>query len=121
MTKTKTAVFIFVILVASLFLRLRYLGQIPNGLTVDEADMAYNAYSVLKTGKDVYNRPYPLFFQSLDDYKPAIPIYLTIPAIYLFGLNDFSARLAPAILGALTPILAFFLLKLIYKNSNKPA
>jgi len=117
----KTLFFLSIILFASAFLRLHDLGKVPNGLTVDEADMAYNAYSILKTGKDVYNRPLPLFFQSLDDYKPAIPIYLTIPAIHFFGLNEFSARLAPALLGSLTPVLAFFLLRIIYKNTIKPA
>lgn len=121
MKKTKTIIFVFLIFISSLFLRLSHLGKVPNGLTVDEADMAYNAFSVLQTGRDVYNRHWPLFFQSLDDYKPAIPVYLTIPSIKLMGISAFSIRLMPALLGSVTPLLAFFLFKLIYPRTNTPA
>ncbi len=103
----------------SLFLRFYQLGKIPNGLTVDEADMGYNAYSILHTQKDVYGRKLPLFFQSLDDYKPGFAIYSTIPAIYIFGLSDFSIRFSPALLGSLTPILVFFLVRLLYEKKSK--
>src|SRR3989344_3762948 len=102
---------IIVLLVISFALRLYQLGNVPNGLTVDEADMAYNAYSILKTQKDVYGKKLPLFFQSLDDYKPPFPIYLSVIPISLLDLTDFSIRLLPAILGSVTPVLAFFLLK----------
>lgn len=117
----KNLAFLFLIAFSSLFIRLYQLGSVPNGLTVDEADMAYNAYSILKTGKDVYNRSFPLFFQSLDDYKPPFPIYSTIPSIYFLGLSEFSIRLTPAILGALTPLLALFLFKIIYPSTKKSA
>lgn len=113
--------FILLVLFASSFVRFYQLGKVPNGLTVDEADMGYNAYSILKTQKDVYGEKLPLFFQALDDYKPGLVFYTTLPAIFLFGLNDFSVRLAPAIFGTLSIILLFVLTKTLYpKNQLLP-
>ncbi len=116
--KRKELFFLIAIFFLSLSIRLIKLGNVPNGLTVDEADMGYNAYSILKTGADVYGHKLPLFFQSLDDYKAAFNIYAPLPAIALFGLNEFSVRLIPAILGAFTPLLVFLLLKLLYPKSR---
>jgi len=109
---------IIVLLVISLALRLYQLGNVPNGLTVDEADMGYNSYSIIKTKADVYGKHLPLFFQSLDDYKAAFGIYVPIPAILIFGLSEFSIRLIPAILGSITPILIYFLLQLLYPKNR---
>lgn len=112
---------LLLILLVSLTIRFYQLGKVPNGLSVDEADMGYNAYSVLATGADVYGQKFPLFFQSLDDYKPGLVFYTTIPAIFLFGLADFAIRFAPAILGSLTLVLIFILTKLLYpKNQYLP-
>lgn len=121
MTKGKTFLFLVTITIASAIIRFNQLGKIPNGLATDEADIGYNAYSIAKTGADVYGRKFPLFFQSLDDYKPGLVFYITIPAIAAFGLNDFSVRLAPAIFGTLSIILLFVLTKTLYpKNQLLP-
>jgi len=110
-----------VILVISVFIRLYKLGDIPNGLATDEADLAYNVYAIIKTGSDVYGERLPFFFQSLDDYKPGLVFYTTIPGIFLFGLSEFATRFAPVILGILTLILVFILTKLLYpKNQLLP-
>lgn len=106
------------ITIASVIIRFNHLGKIPNGLATDEADIGYNAYSIAKTGADVYGRKFPLFFQSLDDYKPGLIFYITIPAISAFGLTDFSVRLAPAIFGIFTPALTFIFIKLLYPKTN---
>ena len=42
---------VVIILLAS-FLRLYNLANVPPHLTPDEASLGYNAYSILKTGKD---------------------------------------------------------------------
>lgn len=109
------------LLILAVFIRFYKLGEIPNGLATDEADLAYNAYSILKTQKDVYSQKLPLFFLSLDDYKPGLVFYTTIPAIAIFGPTDFATRFAPAIFGTMTIVLFFFLAKLLYpKNPPLP-
>lgn len=119
--KRLTLIFVILVTLVSFTLRFHNLGKIPNGLTVDEADMGYNAYSILNTGKDVYGQRLPLFFQSLDDYKPGFAIYSTIPAIKLFGLSDYSVRLFPALIGFFTPILVFIFLSLLYPKNKSIA
>lgn len=94
------------------------MGAVPNGLTTDEADIGYNAYSILKTQMDVYGRHLPLYFQSFNDYKPGLSIYLIIPFVYWLGASDISVRLLPAILGSLIPLLVFWLLRLMYPQRH---
>lgn len=122
LSKNKRLIFFLAgLFVMSAFLRFYKLGQIPNGLSPDEADIGYNTYSIIKTGADVYGKKYPLFFQSLDDYKPGLPFYSSIPAIKYFGLNEFSIRALPAFLGSLIPIIVFYLVLLLYPKNRKYA
>lgn len=117
----RTLIFLLVLITASFLIRFYQLGKVPNGLTVDEADVGYNAYSILKTGNDVYSHRFPFIFQSFDDYKPPLVVYLSIPAIYYFGLNEFSVRLAAVIFGSLTPVLIFWFVALLYPRNRQIA
>lgn len=114
----KTIIFLVVLITVGFLVRFYQLGKVPNGLTVDETDVGYNAYSLIKTGKDVYGRSHPLVFQSFDDYKPALAIYLSMPAIYFFGLSEFSVRLIAAVLGSLAPLLIFWFIMLLYPKNR---
>ncbi len=77
----------------------------------DEAALGYNSYSILHTLKDEYGQFLPYIFKSFGDYKPGLYVYLTLPFISVFGLNEFSVRLPSIILGSLTPILLYLLIK----------
>ena len=61
------------------FLYFYNLGSIPPGLYLDEAGTGYNAYSILKTGKDEYGHFLPLSIKSFGDWKLPMSVYLTIP------------------------------------------
>jgi len=100
--------FIFIILL-SIFLRLYRLGNTPFSLNLDEAAIGYDAFSILQTGKDQFGIKFPLAFRSTNDYKLPLYIYLTVPAIEIFGLNEFSVRVVSAISGIGTIIAAYFL------------
>ncbi len=106
---------IFVILIA-LFFRLYQLGVVPQGLTWDEAAIGYNAYSILKTGKDEFGAFLPVIFKSFGDYKPGFYIYLTVPAVAIFDLTPFAVRLPSALFGSLT---IFGVYLLVQKLFNK--
>jgi 4-amino-4-deoxy-L-arabinose transferase-like glycosyltransferase len=90
-------------------LRLWKLGSIPPGLTPDEASLGYNAFSILKTGRDEYGELLPLILKSFGDYKPGFYVYLTIPFVALFGLYEWSVRLPSALAG----VVAVWLIYLI--------
>jgi len=100
----------------SLFLRFFYFPSHPSALYWDEMDVGYQAYSLLKTGKDYFNNPIPVHVHSFADYRTPLYIYLTVPLVELFGLNPFSVRLTSALMGligiAVLYVLSVLLLRL---------
>lgn len=96
-----------VILATGIWLRSDRLTTIPPSLSHDETAITYNAYSILKTGKDEYGVPFPLLFRSFDDYKLPGMIYSTVPMVALFGNTELSARLPSAIFGVLSIVVMF--------------
>lgn len=110
--------FLSTILLA-VFLRFYQLGSNPPSLTWDEASIGYNAYSILQTGADEYGNKFPLSIRSFDDYKPPVYVYLTVPFIVLFGLNEFSVRLPAALVGIMAVLVVYFFVKEILLNWDK--
>lgn len=84
---------IFLVLALGIFLRLYQLDSMPPGLNHDEASHAYNAFSLLKTGKDRYGEIMPIVFRSFGTYLLPVYTYLTIIPVAVFGPTIFSARL----------------------------
>lgn len=115
----KQFIFLTTIFLISLLIRVLFLNKTP--LLWDEASLGYNAYSIIKTGKDEYGNILPLIFKSFGDYKPGFYVYLCIPFIYIFGLNELTVRIPSIILGSLLPIILFFLIKEINPKSHKTA
>jgi len=107
---------LLLILILASFLRFYRLGSNPPSLDWDETAIGYNAYSVLKTGRDEYGKLFPFIFKSFGDYKPGFYIYLTVPSIAIFGLNEFAVRLPSALIGVLTVWLTFQFTFLLFKK-----
>lgn len=104
---------LFIIISLAFFLRIYKVTTIPISLSWDEAAVGYNAYSILKTGKDEWGKAFPLAFKSFGDYKSPLFIYLLVPFIYLFGLTEFAVRFPSVIFGTLTVFLTYLLVKTI--------
>jgi 4-amino-4-deoxy-L-arabinose transferase-like glycosyltransferase len=85
------------------------IGRNPPGLFVDEAFKGYDAYSILKTGRDLWGERLPLFFRSWGDYNSGLYRYLTVPWVAALGLDETAVRATGVLFGTLT-ILAVFLL-----------
>lgn len=100
---------ILFILGIAVFVRFWQLGSVPPSPDWDEAALGYNAYSILKTGRDEYGTKLPLSLRSFDDYKPPLYMYLTVPAVALFGLSTWSVRLPAATVGVLAVAGVYFL------------
>lgn len=107
---------ISVIFLFGLFLRVIQLQNTPPGFNADEAALGYNAYSILQTGKDEWGQSFPLTFKSFSDYKPGLYVYLDIPFVFLFGLNEFAVRLPSILLGSFSIILIYLLSKQLFKK-----
>lgn len=115
--KNKLFYLLLVLIVGlAFFLRFYKVTTDPPSLNWDEVSIGYNAYSILKTGRDEWNRFLPLHFESYGEYKLPAQIYASIPAISIFGLNEFGVRITPVIYGTLTILLLFFLAKELFKN-----
>ena len=115
--KSKSKILLGFIFILAILLRFIWLDKIPPSLYSDEADQGYNAYSIMKTGKDEHGVFLPVSLRSFGDWKPPLPSYLMIPAIAIFGLNEFSVRLPSAIFGVGSVILTFFLIYEIFRNN----
>jgi len=119
LTKNKTLAILFLILIFGSALRLSYLDYNPPSLNWDEVSHGYNAYSILKTGKDEWGKFFPMVnFRAYGDYPTALNLYLTIPFIAIFGLNEFAIRLPHAFLGILTIASVYFLVLGLFKNKK---
>lgn len=111
-------IFVLIIIFLALFLRFYKLGITPSGLDWDEVSNSYNAYSILKTGRDEYNKLLPLYNRSFDDYKPPLYMYLEVPSVKYFGLTPFAARLPSALAGTITTIFIYLLVKRLFKKES---
>jgi 4-amino-4-deoxy-L-arabinose transferase-like glycosyltransferase len=101
--------FLIVVLLLAGVLRLWQIGSNPPGLTPDEAALGYNAYSILKTGRDEFGSKLPIIFKSFGDYKPGLYVYLDTPFVALMGLNEVSTRLPSVLAGVLSVFLIYLI------------
>ncbi len=111
--------FLLLIIIIAAALRLWQLGVVPPSPDWDETALGYNAYSILRTGRDEYGTWFPLTIRSFDDYKPPLYVYLAIPSIALFGLNTPAVRLPSVIMGIVAVIGTYFLAKELLDKREK--
>jgi 4-amino-4-deoxy-L-arabinose transferase-like glycosyltransferase len=114
----RSKIILVIIVVLALLLRVIALSSHPVGFTQDEAGIGYDAYSILKTGKDQWGVRFPLVLRSFGDFKMPLYSYLAIPSIALFGLNEFSVRLPSAVLGTLAVLTTFLMVNEYSKREN---
>lgn len=109
----KKILLVVVVLIAS-GLRLFQINQLS--LTHDEMSIGYNAYSIVKTGKDEWGAKYPLVFRAFGDNKLPTYIYASVPSIALLGLNGFAVKLPSIIAGLAVVIGIFVITQQIFEN-----
>lgn len=109
--KSGFAGYIIAIILIAAFLRLFLLEAIPNGFHQDEAINGYDAYSILRTSRDMYGNFLPPFVKSLNDYRESLHLLLMIPAIQVFGLSEFAVRFPSAVIGVATVFVLYRLVR----------
>lgn len=113
----KLVVYALTALIAITFvIRLSGLTFSPPGFFCDETSIGYNAYSILKTGKDEHGIKFPVFFKAFGDYKNPVYVYLATIPIKIFDLSVFSVRLTSALLGIGSILLFVYFLYLLRKD-----
>jgi 4-amino-4-deoxy-L-arabinose transferase-like glycosyltransferase len=114
----KKYIWLACIVVFAAVIRFWNLTGVPPALNSDEVAIGYNAYSILKTGKDEYGAQTPLTFRSFDDYKMPVYVYLVAGSMRIFEDRDFAVRFPSALVGTLTVLFTFFLVKELFKKSR---
>lgn len=95
----------------TIFTSLYKLGNIPYGMHVDEAGMAYDAYSIAKYGVDRYLNNYPIYLINYGGGQSAMYAYVATFFIKIFGLNIVSIRLPSVVFRLLIFIFGIFIIK----------
>lgn len=106
------------IILLALLLRTIGISSYPVGFTQDEASFGYDAYSLLKTGKDQWGESWPMTLRSFGDFKLPLYTYLTIPSVAIFGLNEFATRLPNAILGTFAALVTYLLANILFNDKR---
>lgn len=91
------------------FLRLSFLPVHPPGLYWDEYDTGYQAYSLLRTGRDYFGNLFPAHLQSFADYRSGLYMYFTVPLVKGLGLSAFSLRLTAVVFSLLSLFFTYYL------------
>ena len=109
---------IVIIFFIGIFFRFYDLGITPSGLSNDEVDTGYDAYSILITGRDQWGQMQPSpYLRGFGDYRPSLYTYLVIPSIAAFDLTSYAVRYPAAAIGSLTILLAGILSYILWKKS----
>jgi len=107
-----------VVLIAALVTRLGLL-EMPRGLTVDEAALAYNGISVWETRRDEWLNFLPVTFRSFGDYKAPLAVYLVGASQLILGRQIWAVRLPFALAGVMSVWLVMKLTDLLLREKNK--
>lgn len=102
------------ILILAFGLRFYKVADNPPSLNWDEVSIGYNAYSILKTGRDEWGQFMPFHFKSYGEYKLPVHIYASIPGIAIFGLNELGVRILPVLYGSITVLFMFFIGRAVF-------
>jgi 4-amino-4-deoxy-L-arabinose transferase-like glycosyltransferase len=112
----KELILLALILALSFFLRIWQVNRVPPELFGDELDVGYQAYSILKTGKDIGGNFLPVYIQSLAESRAPLFIYSTIPFVAIFGLSEWGVRLTAAFWGILGVLALYLLTQKLFGN-----
>ncbi len=114
MKRWLTPILLLLILCVALFVRVYKLDDFPVGFHNDEVYVAYNSWSLLETGKDASGHFLPIVINQWGDYRPAGYHYFAALSYLLFGLSDWATRLPGAVFGAISVILLWLVVDLLW-------
>lgn len=107
---------IIVILLLAAALRCVDLERVPPPFNVDEAVNAYDAYSLLTTGRDQWGNPWPVTLRAFNDYRRPATIYTAMPFLAVFGLTIYGIRAMAAFWGWMTVLFTYRLARDMFRG-----
>src|SRR3990167_10845377 len=114
--KKHLLIFAALIFLAAIFLRFWQIDKVPVSLFGDEIDVGLQASSIAQTGRDYFGNRLPILFHSFSEYRLPMQLYLDVPFIKLFGLNEIGVRSVSVLMGFLSLVLFYFLVKELFSG-----
>lgn len=110
-TKWKFYIVWGIIFAAGILFRVAFLTKYPMGTNGDEAYAGYEAFALLHTGVDSHGYHNPVYFISWGSGMNVLYSWLSIPFIRMGGLSLLTIRLPQALMGCVSLVVFYFLLK----------
>ena len=108
---------VLVCAVLAVLIRIYRFGAIPAGMNQDGAMAAVDAKALAEYGTDRFGMRYPVHLTAWGfGQMSALLSYLMIPAIRLFGLNPFAARLPMLLVSLGALVLLYFGIKTVISH-----
>ncbi len=98
----KFTVILIGILFFSFALRVFALNKFPPELFGDEIDVGLHAYSLAHTARDYRGDLLPTYIHSFSEWRAPLLMYVSVPTVVLFGLNEWGVRLTPVLFGVIS-------------------
>lgn len=114
--KNKYKILVITILIVGFLVRLIGIDVLPKGLNQDEASAGYEAFSLLHYGVDRHNNIFPAQFIAWGSGQNVLYSEIMMLFVGILGLNTLSVRLPMAIIGCISLIIFYQLLR---KNINR--
>ena len=102
-------IFLILIFIVFVFTRVYDLDGMPNTLNIDEASLAYNAFSIAEYGTDRYANIFPVYFLNFEGGQSALYTYLAALMIKIFGYSLLIVRVPAVIFSLITLIFGYLL------------
>lgn len=87
------------------------IGQIPVGMFTDEAIIGFRAQQLLDGETEAFLTPF--YYQHFNYILPTLSVGATVPFVGLFGLSEFSVRLASIFFGLLSLFFVYKTLRIL--------
>jgi hypothetical protein len=81
----------------------------PAGFFVDEASIAFNAYTIALRSSDEYGHSFPLYFRAFGEYKHPVYIYGLAAVFWFTGPSILVARMFSVSAGLMAAVLLGYL------------
>ncbi len=116
MKKNRAFFLLGLVLLLALGLRTWRLNRLE--LFGDELDVGYQAYSILKTGRDSRGNFLPVYISSFSESRAPLFLYSAVPSVLIFGLNEWGVRLTAVFWGLLDIIMIYLLAEKAFKDKR---
>ncbi|WP_028234369.1 glycosyltransferase family 39 protein [Pseudobutyrivibrio sp. MD2005] len=102
-----------IVIIIGCILRLMFIGKIPGNYNYfqDEAFSAYEAYSIVNYGIDSHGYHNPVYLETWGSGMSAVQCYIQSLFVRILGFGPVAIRLPQALLGCLTLIFFYLLVK----------